>query len=409
MYLGFKKVGFALGLGLVFSSCGGDTTVIQAEPSSSSKATESVSVADFATMKCSATNEGDQVQVQEVDLVYTCMSMDVGGQSVYSWYPVAESEDALGNCTASENMGKGYYVPAEKAVFTCMGNGWIKTDLSSIENPVDPGASSSSGSVLPGDPSSSSTNPGVDPKPAQKVVEFEDGILWKPSYELRARTFFNTVDEYTFFSPNSVTKDSSGWWEKYLDVVDNGASTAKGEFTDEYLDLNITLNYVNWSLATDGEYSYNAPNPYPYGGFQFALSPADGGYVDLSSWGGVCVTYTSTEPFAFAVRSALTDLTDGMHWEASVSPSTAVKTIEISFSKLTRSPYAEAIVDRANAVKKATGFQIAYRNDEADITCPSAYDPEDCDYMQYSASNHIKIYKIGKTGTCSGSSGGNIL
>lgn len=395
---------------LAFSACDSSSSNSSegTDKSSSSESVQTVSVSEFAQLKCSEDNGGQKVLLEGTGITYTCFSIDVAGTPVWGWYPVAESEAALGNCTATENMGKAYLVPSENAVFTCAGDSWMRTDLpptddDNTDDDEDDGddTEGSSSSTKTGKSSSSSVS-------TSKVVTFVDGIIWQPSYGKRARTFFNLVDEYNFYSPTSVTKDTSGWWEKYVDVVDGGESTAKGVFEADYLDLSITLNYVNWHTVGTGTSAYNAPDPYPYAGFQFPLSPNAGGYTDLSSWDGVCITYSSTAKFAFAVRSYKTDAGDGMHWEAAVPAAINPKTLEISFSNLTRSQYATTVVSRAAAIQQVTGFQIAYRNDEANKTCSyTSYYPSQCNSMGISASNSIKIYKIGKAGTCSASSDGS--
>ena len=48
---------------------------------------------------------------------------------------------------------------------------------------------------------------------AEKVVELEDSVMWKPAYGGKAYTFFGDVDEYNFKSA-----DPSGWWYTYNDT-----------------------------------------------------------------------------------------------------------------------------------------------------------------------------------------------
>lgn len=380
------------------------------------------SYADLASRTCSSANGTETIFVNSLSANYACVQVS----NVWSWQPSVSAYSKLGDCT-SALVGTLNYVEQDKKVYVCMQNTWSDVNaisnfmssansISSSSNSVVNQNSSNSSSSSMGISSNSSPNISssggsetkVSSSSATKVVSFVDGVIWIPSYGKRARTFFNTVDEYSFWSPNSATKDSSGWWKKYNDDEDGGASVTSGSFEADHLLLNVKLNYVNWHKASDGIYTYNAPSPYPYGGFQFSLSTAAGGYSDIRDWGGVCVTYTSTEPFAFAVRSAQTDLGDGMHWEAAMSASAVQKTVEITFANLSRSQYATTFVTRDAALQKATGFEVSYRNDEANVKCPSGYSTSTCNSYGYSASNQIRIYKIAKAGMC-GSGSGSIL
>lgn len=237
----------------------------------------------------------------------------------------------------------------------------------------------------------------------EKVVTFADGIIWQPSYESRARTFFNTVDEYTFLDKNEVTKDSSGWWFKYLDADDFGTSTAVGTFNSSSLDLSITLKYNNWHSVRSGADYYYAPDPYPYAGFGFKWSPVDGETVDLSEWEGLCVTYSSSDNFEIALPATGDG---GMAYYYSAKKSSSPKTVNFTFSGLTRSQYATTTLSKANALKNVEALHFKYTNDESGVDCYyEYYTASECSYLYGSASNTIKIYKIGKYGTCEGGSG----
>ena len=260
------------------------------------------------------------------------------------------------------------------------------------------GSSSSESSDDPTPKSSSSSGK------KEKVVTFADGIIWQPSYDTRARTFFNKVDEYSFYDKNEVTGDSSGWWYKYLDASDNGVSTAEGSFNGSSLNLSITLKYVGWHLEDDGYYNYNAPNPYPYAGFGFMWSPVEGETVDLTELGnGLCVTYESTDDFEIALPAK----GDGYYpYYYHASTATSPKTVNFYFSDLVRSNYATTKLTIADALANVKELQIKYSNDESGKDCNyEYYYPSECNSRSITASNTIKIYRIGKYGTCEGGSG----
>ena len=95
----------------------------------------------------------------------------------------------------------------------------------------------------------------------------------------------------------------------------------------------------------------------------------------------------------------------GYSWYYPASMSSSTKTVNIDFASLTRSQYATANYPRSTALTQVTSLQIKYTNDEshADQECDSRYyTASECNSYGISASNTIKIYRIGKYGTCSG-------
>ena len=328
------------------------------------------------------------------------------------WLPTIADIKKAPTCTAELILGDDdatYYSEKDNAVYACVLDitdpynyddaeyVWKKygsLDVSSSSSAVSSSSknssevSSSSVAVLS---SSSATK--------EKVVTFKDGIIWEPSYQSRVRTFFNTVDEYNFLDSNSATGDSSGWWFKYLDAADGGISTAVGIFGSTALDLSITLEYINWYVAYDGSYYYNAPDPYPYAGFGFNWSTdGENESVDLSDWTGICLTYESTKSFEVAIPA----VGDGdFSYYYPVTYSSSPKTIDIPFSSLTRSKYATTSFSRSSALKNATALHIKYTNDETKVECDRTYySASECRSYFNSYSNSIQIYRIGKYGTC---------
>lgn len=241
--------------------------------------------------------------------------------------------------------------------------------------------------------SSGSTKPksSASSGPKEKVVTFEEGIMYTSTYGDRVRTFFNTVDEYTFFDDNAVTKDSSGWWFSFNDQEDGGTSmvfagSEMGAYTAE-----IDLVY-DWYY--NGEYMESVP--YPYGAIGFNLSPV-GSAVDMSSWEGMCVTYSATKPVAFTLKSSY----DGRSSWYTKLPSATVKTLDIAFTTTVFHQPTWAIEQNviyptfANAKSKVVAIHFKYSNDEAGVSCSKT--AASCTTTSI---NSIKIHKLGKYGTC---------
>lgn len=240
--------------------------------------------------------------------------------------------------------------------------------------------------------SGSTTKSSASAGPKEKVVTFEEGIMYTSTYGDRVRTFFNTVDEYTFFDDNAETKDSSGWWFTFNDKPDGGYSTVfaaneMGSYTAE-----IDLMY-NWHY--NGEYMESVP--YPYAAIGFNMSP-NGSAVDMSSWEGMCVTYSATKPVAFTLKSSY----DGRSSWYTKLPSGTVKTVNLAFTTTTFHQPTWAIEQSviyptfANAVSKVVAIHFKYSNDEAGLTCSF----ENPIYCNDESTNTIKIHKVGKYGAC---------
>ena len=364
-------------------------------------------------IECNGNALGNKIFVKSKDKDYICASYASSGMSFTLWFPTIDDIQNAPTCTAELILGDEnatYYSEKDNSIYACVLDitdpynyddaeyVWKKygtLDVSSSASAVTSSSSNNSSDVS----SSSVAVLSSASATKEKVVTFKDGIIWEPSYKSRARTFFNTVDEYNFLDSNSATGDSSGWWFKYLDAADGGISTAVGIFGSTALDLSITLEYINWYVAYDGSYYYNAPDPYPYAGFGFNWSTAgDNESVDLSDWTGICLTYESTKSFEVAIPA----VGDGdFSYYYPVTYSSSPKTIDIPFSSLTRSKYATTSFSRTSALKNAIALHIKYTNDETKVECDRTYySASECRYYFNSYSNSIQIYRIGKYGTC---------
>ena len=241
--------------------------------------------------------------------------------------------------------------------------------------------------------SGSTTKSSASAGPKEKVVTFEDGIMYTSSYGDRVRTFFNTVDEYTFFDDNAVTKDSSGWWFAFDDKADKGSSMVFLDYEMGYVDAEIDLVYKNWSRVGSGTSSYMAPDPYPYGAIGFNMAPA-GGTVDMSDWEGICVTYSATDPLELTLKSSL----DGSSsWYAPLL-SANMKTVNLKFSATAfgQPSWSTSYPSFSQAIASVEAIHFKYSNDESGVSCAF----ENSIYCPTGAVNSIKIFKIGKYGAC---------
>lgn len=232
-----------------------------------------------------------------------------------------------------------------------------------------------------------------------KQVNFvDDNLLWVPSYTSedgtgKVRTYFGDVDEYNFY-----TGDLSGWFFTYDDKNEGGTSSAAMSVKDDYLLATLKLVY-NWS----GSGKSIEPNPYPYAAFGFNWSAdSENGNADLTQLGtGICLEYTATRNFD--VKLELNKNGDG-RWVHTLAASSSRKVVNLKFNDTDFSQYdwqpeyGSAVF--SDDIKKVIGLHFEYMSSQAnsDITWCTEANASDCD--SEIITNTVKLYKLGKYGTC---------
>ena len=241
----------------------------------------------------------------------------------------------------------------------------------------------------------------------EKVVTFVDGIIWQPSYGKRAWTGTAGVDEYNFL--DNQADGGPGWWYKFLDNLDGGTSNAAGKFNDDNLTLNFQLVYDNWHYeygmdAKGYEYSYLAPDPYPYAGFGFDLAKR-GQSVSATKFGdGICVTYSSTATSRLIVASTNTE-SAGIHFYYPLEASSSRTTVNVKWKQFSLPSYAKdhytILPSVSTSMNSATGIIFQYSNDEAGVSSCADETVSYCNTLAEAyGSNTLQIYKIGTYGSC---------
>jgi uncharacterized protein (TIGR02145 family) len=245
-------------------------------------------------------------------------------------------------------------------------------------------------------------------------VKFVDGIIWTPEYGKRARTFFNTVGEESFLDESTRAQDSSGWWYTLTDYDDDGDSKVELTFASTYMNALYTLKYNNWHSEPDGRGGlYFAPAPYPYASVGFTLSP-DGKTVDISSWDGLCITYSTQNSVEVEFVSSVDAAIDNASYRA-ILPGTLyiygeparVETVNLSFAsedftrpdwlttKLGQGTVSGPVPSLAETKKNMLGLRIKYSNDEAKASCTNG-----TDLCPSEKIGSVRIFKIGLYGKC---------
>lgn len=362
-------------------------------------------VADLAALfqlPCSEKTEGRSAYVKSEKTDYVCAPVSLGVVSSYQWAPVVSSISDMDDCSqsfATANPKKTYvYAKDDKQVYSCsidaetLDWAWQKLgEAIDLDDDDDDG----------GNTGKSSSSTGKSSSSVYKGVTFADGVIWQPSYQGRARTFFNTVEEKSFLEEAAVTKDYSGWWYVFDDSADEGTSIAEFEVTASRVSVDIILQYKEWYEASDGVYTYWAPNPYPYAALGFDWAPVKGQTVDLTTkMDGICVTYDSKSKFEIVFKSSKDGSTS---WYYAAPEASNKKTVNISFSSGSSLKQPSWAVEQgvsyptlANALANAEGLHFKYSNDEANVSCDEKYSIS----CYTTRSTQINIYKIGLYGTC---------
>ena len=141
-----------------------------------------------------------------------------------------------------------------------------------------------------------------------------------------------------------------------------------------------------------------APDPYPYGAIGFNMSPTKNASVNMSDWEGVCVTYSATKPLEFTLKSFL----DGASSWYTLLLSGTMKTANLKFNTTTFSQpgwAVEQMIDYpsfSEALSSVEAIHFKFSNDEAGVSCPVSTGT----FCSTGATNSVKIFKIGKYGTC---------
>ena len=412
----FQKLGavaFSFVIAGSFVACGDDSgTKTQASEGALSAET-------FGDLpNCAKSREGETAVVEEDGLTYVCKS---GKWEEYEEpLPSYESEDDLPSC-GKKNDGDSALVDGE--IFVCSDRQWTVTaDESSDEkssaskddkkssssvfcwdddcsglnasssskeessNGSDVGSStdSSSSNEFDGKNSSSSVAEESSSSVKQKVVEFEDGVLWKPGYGDRVHTFDDGLDEYNFLED---TTRVGTWFTDSDRNHDDGSSTASITYGDNYMTIKHNLVYDNW-VKEDGRI-HALPEPYAMAAFFWGARGAS----DLSGQTGICLVYTADKEFRLDMQSKGSPYD---YWDAPILASSAKRTANIKFKNLPATWWQEnsTTITKALSQMYTLSLETPYYNK---VHCYESK-VSDCERQTYA--NTIKLYMIGEYGKC---------
>lgn len=184
--------------------------------------------------------------------------------------------------------------------------------------------------------------------------------------------------------------EESGYWFTYADDANGGTSA------------------ITWPVATGNEYDENALDPiidhcmglcgtvtlgatydYPFAGLGFNLTGPDQTGADISGWGGLCVTYTST--IAFKVDLGPEDeatYTEYNNYTAKQKVSATKTTVNIAWSDFKQESGWGITVSQDEYLGKVAAIKLKFGNQKA------------------GESGEFNIMEVGEYGACTG--GGSV-
>jgi len=380
--------------------CGSDSSS-NAKSNEKEAGDETIEVESYDDLSaCTAKKQGMIVTVTEDETDYYCYATE--------WIETVASAKKLPDCTAKKE-GDMVFISGSEEVAVCQDEEWITAGTD--EEDDDDGKSSASK-----DDGKSSSSGAKESDSKDKVVEFEAGIIWQPSYGKRAWTGAEGVDEYNF---NDIPDGANpakvpGMWLKFLDELNGGESVATGKFNEDNLTLNFELAYFDWSLTTVGTgtsaYSYWEPAVYPYAGFGFFLGEDEPVNIQSISSTGLCVVYNATTPIRLMISTKAMEDSDA-DFEVTLPASTSKEPVDIKWSNFGMPTWYDGSAPSVGtAVQKSLGLFFVYSNDQAGVTssCASKASSSTCEsYAEASKNSTLKIFKIGAYGACDGSGNGD--
>lgn len=182
--------------------------------------------------------------------------------------------------------------------------------------------------------------------------------------------------------------DESGYWYTYADDANSGTSA------------------VTWPVATGNEYDPNALDPiidhcmglcgtvtlgagyeYPFAGLGFNLTGAAQTGADVTSWGGICITYTaSVAPVLEIAPEDEATVTKYNNYMSKLKVAASASTLNLAWADFKQESGWGVTVPQASYLTMIAAVKIKFSG-------------------KAGTSGDFNIIEIGENGACSGASG----
>lgn len=180
--------------------------------------------------------------------------------------------------------------------------------------------------------------------------------------------------------------DESGYWFSYADDADGGTSAITWPVpTGNEYDDNALDPIIEHCGGLCGNVSLGAGNKYPFAGVGFNLTgPAQTG-TDVSGWGGLCLTYTSTITFKVDLGPEdEANYTEYNNYTAKQKVSATKTTVNLAWSDFKQETGWGVTVPQGEYLGKVAAIKFKFGNQKA------------------GESGEFNIMEVGENGKCSG-------
>ena len=197
-----------------------------------------------------------------------------------------------------------------------------------------------------------------------------------------------TTDTEGQVETGSTETKTAGYWYEYTDKDNKGTSVftwPAGIEANEY--DNFFGPLIEASSGIKGSVSLGDGYEYPFAGLGFNIWSEGQEGVDISAWGGICVSYSSD--IGFAIELGVEDeatVTEYNNYKATVSKSATVTTADFAWAKFKQESGWGVAVDQAEILKKVAAIKLKFSGTAGD-------------------GGDFLIQKVGSNGACSGGVG----
>ena len=171
-----------------------------------------------------------------------------------------------------------------------------------------------------------------------------------------------TVDTQGQVETGSTETETAGYWYDYNDENDSGNSSftfpseiVPNEYDNFYGPLIEAYQGIKATVTLGDGYKY------PYAGIGFNIWSGDQEGVDITAWGGICLTYQSE--VGFAIELGVADeatVTEYNNYKATVGKAASMTTMDYPWDKFKQETGWGATVAQATVLKSTAAIKLKF-------------------------------------------------
>jgi len=376
---------------LAYTACGSESTSSQSSNSDSDKKSEESSgyETEDDLPSCSSKRDGDIELTTKKERLFGCLD---GEWENIDYDYIADDADDFADCTSKRDGAIAFDLSAKK-LYQCSDKEWEKISLDKVLNNEDPDSEASSSSKT-----SDEDDEDVKSSSSKKTSAFDEDDEEDDDEESSERSSSSKTKSSSSKAESSSSQKETSDCDLLFCGNNETVSLKDGQYIGRWYHYSDDFSSFSWPAGDNGEYGdFAVKSIAEYGaikgtahfvssrggyiGFGFGIEELDdrtGVPLDISSWGGLCVEYSSTASFKVSV-SAYGGGDDKPLAVLTASSTRTVANLPWSdFSPEGWSAYPVSI-SAATAVAQHIGFSFE---------------------TSASSETSFVIYKIGKYGTC---------